>query len=89
VLILDMDINMANLELILGLEGKQVTLQEVLAGKENIQNAIYKGPGGVHIVPVGLSLPNLKYIKRERIEKVFDQLHWERGHNSHRLTSRS
>jgi septum site-determining protein MinD len=74
VLILDMDINMANLELILGLEGKQVTLQEVLAGEENIQNAIYEGPGGVHIVPAGLSLPNLKYIKRERMEKVFDQL---------------
>lgn len=74
VLILDMDINMANLELILGLEGKQVTLQEVLAGEENIHNAIYEGPGGVHIVPAGLSLPNLKYIKRERMEKVFDEL---------------
>lgn len=74
VLILDMDINMANLELVLGLEGKQVTLQDVLAGKENIYNAIYEGPGGVHIVPAGLSLPNLKYIKRERMEKVFDSL---------------
>ena len=36
VLVMDMDINMANLELILGLEGKPVTLQEVLSGKEDI-----------------------------------------------------
>ena len=72
VLVMDMDINMANLELILGLEGKPVTLQEVLSGKEDIYNAIYEGPGGV--VPAGLSLPNLKYIKRERLEEVFDDL---------------
>lgn len=74
VLVMDMDINMANLELILGLEGKPVTLQEVLSGKEDIYNAIYEGPGGVKIVPAGLSLPNLKYIKRERLEEVFDDL---------------
>lgn len=74
VLVMDMDINMANLELILGLEGKAVTLQEVLSGKEDIYNAIYEGPGGVKIVPAGLSLPNLKYIKRERLEEVFDNL---------------
>lgn len=74
VLIMDMDINMANLELIVGLEGKQATLQDVLAGRDNIYNAIYEGPGGVHIVPAGLSLPNLKYIKRERIEMVFENL---------------
>lgn len=73
-LILDMDINMANLELIVGMEGKQVTLQDVLAGKDNIYNAIYEGPGGVHIVPAGLSLPDLRHVKRDRMEKVFDQL---------------
>lgn len=74
VLILDMDINMANLELVLGLEGKPVTLQDVLAGEENIYNAIYEGPGGVNIVPAGLNLPNLRYMKRERMEKVFTDL---------------
>jgi septum site-determining protein MinD len=74
VLVMDMDINMANLELILDLAGKPVTLQEVLSGKEDIHNAIYEGPGGVKIVPAGLSLPNLKYIKRERLEEVFEEL---------------
>lgn len=74
VLVMDMDINMANLELILGLEGKPVTLQEVLAGEENIQNAIYEGPGGVRIVPAGLSLSNLRRVRRERLEEVFVDL---------------
>ena len=36
VLVMDMDLNIANLELILSLEGKPVTLQEVLSGKEDI-----------------------------------------------------
>lgn len=74
VLILDMDINMANLELVLGLEGKPVTLQDVLAGEENIHNAIYEGPGGVRIVPAGLSLPHLRHVNRNRMEQVFGHL---------------
>jgi septum site-determining protein MinD len=74
VLILDMDIKMANLELIVGLESKAVTLQDVLAGNDNIYNAIYEGPGGVKLVPAGLSLPNLKKVKRSRMEEVFETL---------------
>lgn len=74
VLILDMDIKMANLELIVGLEGKKSTLQDVLSGKDNIYNAIYEGPGGVQIVPTGLQLPNLKKVKRSRMEQVFEDL---------------
>lgn len=74
VLILDMDINMANLELVLGLEGKPVTLQDVLSGKAEIFNAVYEGQGGVKIVPAGLSIPNFKYVKRERLEEVLKRL---------------
>ncbi|MBI5680773.1 MAG: P-loop NTPase [Methanobacterium sp.] len=74
VIVLDLDIAMANLELILGLEDKPVTLQEVLAGKDIIHNAIYEGPGGVRIVPAGLSLFGLKDMKLERLEEVLEVL---------------
>ncbi|MGB9936962.1 MAG: cell division ATPase MinD [Methanobacterium sp.] len=74
VVVLDLDIAMANLELILGLEGKPVTLQEVLAGKDIIQNAIYEGPGGVKVVPAGLSLYGLKDMRLERLEQVLESL---------------
>lgn len=74
VVVLDLDVAMANLELILGLEDKPVTLQEVLAGKDIIHNAIYEGPGGVRIVPAGLSLFGLKDMKLERLEEVLEIL---------------
>jgi len=74
VVVLDLDISMGNLELILGLEDKPVTLQEVLSGKNTIHNAIYEGPGGVKIVPAGLSLYGLKDIKIERLEYALESL---------------
>lgn len=74
VVVLDLDIAMANLELILGLEDKPVTLQEVLSGREMIHNAIYEGPGGVKIVPAGLSLYGLKDMRMERMEYVLETL---------------
>lgn len=74
VIVLDLDIAMANLEIILGLEDKPVTLQEVLSGKDIIYNAIYEGPGGVKIVPAGLSLYGLKDIKLDRLEDVLEKL---------------
>lgn len=74
VVVLDLDVAMANLELILGLEDKPVTLQDVLAGKDMIYNAIYEGPGGVKIVPAGLSLYGLKDVKLERLEEVLEAL---------------
>lgn len=74
VVVLDLDIAMANLELILGLEDKPVTLQEVLSGKDTIHNAVYEGPGGVKIVPAGLSLYGLKDMRLERLEEVLETL---------------
>jgi len=60
VTIVDADITMANLELILGMEGLPVTLQNVLAGEARIEEAIYSGPGGVKVVPAGVSLEGLR-----------------------------
>lgn len=74
VVVLDLDVAMANLELILGLEDKPVTLQDVLSGKDMIHNAVYEGPGGVKIVPAGLSLYGLKDMKLERLEEVLETL---------------
>lgn len=74
VVTLDLDLSMANLELVLGLEGKPVTLQDVLAGNDIITNAIYEGPGGVRIVPAGLSIHGLKDMRLERLEEVLEVL---------------
>jgi len=74
VAVLDLDISMGNLELILGLEDKPVTLQEVLSGKDIIHNAIYEGPGGVKIIPAGLSIYALKDMRLERLESALESL---------------
>jgi septum site-determining protein MinD len=74
VIVLDADVAMANLELILGMEGKNITLHHVLSGEANIEDAIYEGPGGVKVVPAGISLEGLRKIKLDMMEKVLESL---------------
>ena len=73
-LVLDADVAMANLELILGMEGKSVTLHDVLSGDASIEDAIYEGPGGVKVVPAGISLEGLRKIKLDRLEDALETL---------------
>ncbi|MBM4241531.1 MAG: septum site-determining protein MinD [Euryarchaeota archaeon] len=72
--VLDADIAMANLELILGMEGKSVTLHDVLSGNALIDDAIYEGPSGVKVVPAGISLEGLRKVKLEKLEEVLERL---------------
>ena len=75
VAVLDADIAMANLELIMGLEGKPVTLNDVLAGKADIKDAIYEGPEGVLVIPAGVSLEKFRRAKPEKLEEVLKAIH--------------
>lgn len=67
---LDADVTMANLGLILGLEGKKITLHEVLSGKKKAKQAVYEGPAGLKVVPCGMSLNGVQKVKLERLKKV-------------------
>ena len=73
-LVLDADVAMANLELILGMEGKSVTLHDVLSGDASIEDAIYEGPGGLKVVPAGISLDGLRKIKLDRLEDALETI---------------
>ncbi len=73
VLILDADIEMANLELIFGIEGMKTTLHDVLAGEADIEEAIYE-VHGVKVVPAGISLEGLKKADPNRLEEVLEHL---------------
>ncbi len=74
VVIIDADIEMANLELIMGLEGVKTTLHHVLAGEASISEAIYEGPAGVKVVPAGISLDTLRKADPERLDEVLEFL---------------
>ncbi|NOZ58999.1 MAG: P-loop NTPase [Euryarchaeota archaeon] len=74
VTILDADISMANLELLMGMEGREHTLQDVLAGDCKLEDALYIGPGGVRVVPAGISLTKLRRAEPERLVEVMEKL---------------
>ncbi len=74
VTILDADIEMANLELLFGMEGMTTTLHQVLAGKAPPSEAIYTGPAGVKIIPAGVSLEGLRNADPDMLEKVLEEV---------------
>ncbi len=74
VILIDIDLAMANLEIVLGMEGMPTTLQDVLAGEAKVEDAIYTGPGGVKVIPAGLSFDRLKSADPDLIKDVVAQL---------------
>jgi septum site-determining protein MinD len=74
VTILDADIEMANLELLFGIEGMGTTLHQVLAGEGSPSEAIYEGPAGVKIIPAGVSLEGLRNADPDVLESVLEEL---------------
>jgi septum site-determining protein MinD len=78
VLLVDADLAMANLELHFKLEGVDVTLNDVLAGRARIEEALYR-KHGVTILPAGLSLVKMKEANPERLDQALRHLenHYE------------
>lgn len=74
VIILDADIEMANLELYLGVEGMDVTLHDVLAGEARVKDAVYTTQYGVKVIPAGISLDGLRKADPEVLESVLDEV---------------
>lgn len=74
VVILDADVMMANVGLMLGLEGQKVTLHDVLSGEAQISRAIYRAPEGVKVVPGGVVLEGVRKAKLERLKNVVEIL---------------
>lgn len=72
--IIDADIGMANLGLLLGLERSPVILHEVLSGKADVKEAVYEGPGGVYVIPSGISLQGFQNTDPEKLQEVMTTL---------------
>jgi len=74
VTILDADVTMANLGMMFGLEEQEVTLHDVLAGGASIDQATYKGPAGVRVVPSSISLESVRRVKLGHLKKAVSEL---------------
>ncbi len=61
---------MANLELHLGLEGIQNTLNMALSGDIPVSEAIYQGPAGIKVIPAGVSLEGLRRVDPDKLESM-------------------
>ncbi|MFQ5815327.1 MAG: cell division ATPase MinD [Candidatus Hydrothermarchaeaceae archaeon] len=75
VVLIDADLEMGNLVFYLGLEGLEPTIHEVLAGAVNVKDAIFNGPGGVKVVPSGVTLEGLKKCDPDVLLDVVSELH--------------
>ncbi len=77
VTILDGDLAMANLAIVMGMHKCETSFLDVLAGKANIKDAIYKNYG-IKVVPTGFRFEDIHDVvsglKRERVEAAITEL---------------
>lgn len=73
-IMVDADIDMANLELVLGMEGRPITLQDVLNGDAHLQDALYDAGDGARAAPAGISPSQFRRVDAEKFAKLIDEL---------------
>lgn len=69
VLLVDADIELADLSLHLGLGKAEKTLHSVLSGNASIKDAVTAGPGGVKVIPGSIEVNALKNVIPEGLKK--------------------
>jgi septum site-determining protein MinD len=74
VTIVDCNLTTSHLGLYMGLFFTPITLNNVLRGEANIEEALYKHPSGVKILPASLNLSDLENIDVFNLEKVVKRL---------------
>ncbi len=77
VTILDGDLAMSNLAIVMGMHKCELSFLDVLAGKADVKDAIYKNCG-IKVVPTGFRFEDahdaLSKVKREQVEEAIDEL---------------
>lgn len=69
VVIIDADVAMANLGLMMNVERIPITLNDVLSGENEVQDAVYEGPLGLRYVPSALSTEKLSKADYNKLKK--------------------
>ncbi|MCD6523220.1 MAG: cell division ATPase MinD [Candidatus Diapherotrites archaeon] len=74
VVMIDTDLQMANLGLMLGMEGRPITLQDVLLGEASIHDATYDVQEGAKFIPSGLSIEKFRRVDEEKLAEVIKEV---------------
>jgi len=69
VLVIDLDLGLANLNVLLGLTVGR-TLQEALEGGCDVRECIAQGPGGVHVLPAGSGSEGMGHLSDEQRKRL-------------------
>lgn len=73
VLLLDADLNLANLDILMGLT-PQFTLRDVIKGTKQLSEIIIEGPGGVELLPANSGAIDLWNLDSSMTASIFFQL---------------
>jgi len=74
VIMVDTDMQMANLGLMLGMEGRPITLQDVLLGESGLMDAVYDVQNSAQFVPSGLSMEKFKRVDEDKLVGIVNEL---------------
>ncbi len=73
VIMVDADLDMANLELVLGMEGRPITLKEVISGEAEINDVLYEVDKNAWFVPAGISPQQFKRIDPDKLITIIKE----------------
>ena len=74
VVIVDVDLGMANLAGFVSLTSEDTTLHQVLAGDADVSDATYELANGIWAVPSGIELESYAAVQTENLREVVEQL---------------
>jgi septum site-determining protein MinD len=74
VAVLDADLEMANVELHLGIEGLGANLHKVMTGEAEIEDVVFEGPYNLKIIPAGICWRGLERFDLTKIKEVFREI---------------
>ena len=76
VVMLDLDLVMANMDVITGLLNPDVTLHDVLARNKSIDDCVYEIDHGIRVIPTGIHFETLRHINPKYISwnKILEEI---------------
>jgi len=76
IVMLDLDLVMANLDVITGLLNPDVTLHDVLARNRSIDECVYEIEHGIRVIPTGIHFETLRHINPKYIswDKILEEI---------------
>ena len=69
VLVVDLDLGLANLNLLLGLP-VEASIEDALEGRRSLSDCVLEGPGGVHLLPAGSGNGDMAHLGQEARERL-------------------